>query len=70
MCKRGLTVVLKIGPFPASVGLFLSFPNASDRIIHGEQHLSKVGFEPQNFVLGSDRSANCATATFQWCKLF
>ena len=65
MCKRGLTVVLKIGPFPASVGLFLSFPNASARIIHGEQHLSMVGFDPRTFVLGSDRSANCSITTAQ-----
>ena len=70
MCKRGLTVFLKIRPFPASVSLFMSFPNARDRIIHSEQHLSKVGFEPRIDGLGSDRSANCATATIQWCKLF
>ena len=70
MCKRGLTVFLKIRPFPASASLFMSFPNARDRIIHSEQHLSKVGFEPRIGGLGSDRSANCATATIQWCKLF
>ena len=50
ICCTGLSLFLN-GPFPASFSLFLSFLETD----------GQSGFEPQISVIGSDRSANCAT---------